>query len=158
MCSDRPNSRRTSPPSRVPSTSSSVSGITGSVTIPARRPPRLLAQRLQHRVAAGELRVEHLARDVEQRAHARVAYGVADRRAFLPGHDHVLGAEHGELLRDRGLIEIESGLELLHRALAATEDLEETDADGMGQRLEELRLEHLELGGGAGHETHEYKN
>jgi hypothetical protein len=69
----------------------------------------------------------------------------------------VLGPQHGELLRDGGLVEVEGGLELLHGALAAAKDLEKADADGVGERLEELRLEDLELVGG-GHETRLYRD
>jgi hypothetical protein len=58
-------------------------------------------------------------------------------------HD-VLGAQHGDVLGDDGLLEMEGFLELLHAVLAPDEDLANADADGMREGLEELRLERLQ--------------
>src|SRR5262249_59625646 len=91
--------------------------------------------------------VEDAPRHVEQLADERVRAGIAHRRPFLAGDGHALGPEHGELLGDRGLIEAERGLELLHAALAMTEDLEDANAKRVGERLEELGLEGLKVDG-----------
>ncbi len=91
--------------------------------------------------------VEDATRDVQQVGDQRVPQGVSDRRPlFLRGDDAAV-AQHGELLGDERLVERQGVLQLLHRASARREDLEDSDAGGMGEGAEEPRLEHLELSG-----------
>ena len=92
-----------------------------------------------------ELVVEDPARHVQKVAHQRVPDGVADGRPFLAGDHHVLRAEDGELLRHRRLVNLQRNLELLHTPVVAPKDFENADPQRVGERLEEVRLEGLEV-------------
>jgi hypothetical protein len=111
-----------------------------------RRPARFLPELAQHRLGSSQLVVEDSTGHVEEVANERIAHRVADGRAFLAGRQDVLRAEHGQLLRHGGLVEGEQGLELLDAPVAGAEDLEDPDANGMRQGLEELGLEGLKIG------------
>ena len=81
-------------------------------------------------------------------ADERIAHGVPDGRALLTGRHDVLGAQHRQLLRHGGLVEIEQRLELLDAPVAGAEDFEDPDPNRVRQGLEELGLEGLERRGG----------
>src|SRR5262249_38748267 len=104
----------------------------------------------EHGASARELVVEDAPGHIEQVADQRVANGIANGRALLARDDHVLGSQDGELLGDRGLVEPQRGLKLLDAALADAQHLEESDPDRMRERLEEIGLEALEVGGRGG--------
>ena len=112
-----------------------------STCSPARAPPPELTQ---HRLAPDELVVEHATRHLEEVRHEAVTERVAHAGADLGGGHDVLGPQNGELLRDGRLIEIEDVLQVLNAPVAGGEELENPDADGMGQGLEELGLEGLQ--------------
>src|SRR5262245_31305530 len=159
MASDRPKRARISSASRTPSRSTSASRAGGSVTIPrctARRswrsipsaPPRaaLLALQLaEHVLGALEVPAEDLPRHVEQLAHRAIAHGVAHGQAVLARFDDILGTQPRQVLGDDRLIELQRLLKLLYAAATVAQNLENANADGMPEGLEELRLQHLEL-------------
>src|SRR5438034_5687193 len=121
-------------------------------------PPRALASELaKHRLASAELVVEDPARHVEQVTHERVAQGVAHAGADLRGDHDVLRSQDRKLLRDDRLLETERVLQVLDASFTGDEDLEDPDPDRMGQRLEELGLESLEVAG-RGHPGMIYSN
>ena len=93
--------------------------------------------------------VEDPACDVEEVADQRIAQGVAHRRAFLSRADDVRAPQDGELRGHRGLVEVERGLELVHVPPARAQELEDAHAERVGEGLEEVRLEGLQLGGRA---------
>src|SRR5215470_1205297 len=159
MASERPKRVRISSASRAPSRSMSSARAAGSVTMPCCRasaswrsmrlaPPRhaLLALELaQHVLRALEVAAEDLARDIEQLAHRRVAHRVAHRHAVFSSLDDVLGSQAGQMLRDDRLVELQGLLQFLHAAAAVAEDFQDSNANGMAERLEELCFERLQL-------------
>src|SRR5437660_634267 len=164
MASERPKRARISSERRAPRRSTSASRAGGSVTTPVRRatrswrntrsaPPRhaLLALQLaQHRLRALEVAAEDAPRHVEQLADGGIPHRVVHRRAVLAGLDDTLGAEAGQVLGDDRLIEGERLLQILHAARAVAEHLEDADAGGVPERLEEVRLQALQLEAPAG--------
>ncbi len=66
--------------------------------------------------------------------------------------DDLAGAKDGEVLGDGGGVDVELGLELADGELAAAEELQDVDADGVGEGLEEVGLEEAE-GGAGGHSS-----
>src|SRR5262245_19375215 len=159
MASERPKRARISSASRAPSRSTSSVRAGGSVTRPCcmaraswrsmrSAPPchALLALQLaQHVLRALEVAAEDLACDVEQLADRGVAHRVAHRHAVFARLDHVLGAQASQMLRDDRLVELQRLLQLLHAAAAVPENLQDSNADGMAKRLEELCFERLQL-------------
>ena len=98
-----------------------------------------------------ELIAEDPARDIQKFAHLRIAQGVADGRPELVRRDDAVGPEHRELLGHDGLRDFQRMLELLHGAIAAPEDLQDANAERVGQGSKELGLERLQTpNGGAG--------
>src|SRR5947207_2745690 len=95
-------------------------------------PARLLAERAQHVLGAHQVVVED-----------------PPRRALLARADDVRAPQDGELRGHRGLVEVEHGLKLVHVPLARAQELEDPDAERVGEGLEEVRFEGLELGGRA---------
>jgi hypothetical protein len=91
--------------------------------------------------------VEDAAGRLQQGGDLRIAHPVADGRALLATAHDVLGSQDGELLGDDRLLHVERALQLEHAALAADEQLQDADPERMGQRLEELGLERLQLSG-----------
>src|SRR5690242_1337079 len=160
IASARPNRRRArASTSCRRRTTSSPPGGRGSVARPTWRileksrtsaPAGFAAQLLEHGLRADEMVVEDAAGDVEQVPDGSVADGVAHAGALLAGLDDVLGPQHRELLGHGGLVETEGLLELVHGPAAPDEDLEDPDADRVGESLEELRLEDLELPAASG--------
>src|SRR6185312_14225417 len=133
---------------------SSPPGASGSVARPTRRildrrrmsaASRLTAQLPEHCLRADEVIVEDATGHLQQIPQGGVAHGVAHRGPLLPGLDDVLGPQDRELLGDGGLVDAEGLSELVHAPLASHEHLEDPDADRVGECLEELGLEHLEL-------------
>src|SRR5262245_8690874 len=109
------------------------------------RLPPLPLQLSEHRPALREVVGEELARDAEQIADERAAQRVEGLGPLAPnGHD-VLRAQRRELLRDDGLLEAEGVLQILHRALALDEALEDADARGMRERSKEFGFDRLQL-------------
>src|SRR5262249_31080791 len=139
---------------RAISTTPASSGPSGSVTRPVLRilvksdtsaPPVLALELTQHVLRACQLVAEDAPCDREEIADQGIAQGVSDGDALLPrGHD-VIRAQHREVLRDAGLIQAHGALELLHRPGALHEELDQPDPDRMRERLEESRLERLEI-------------
>src|SRR3989441_7258823 len=144
---------------RVPRRPPSAARAGGSVTTPVRRarrswrstgsaPPRhaLLALQLaQHGLRALEVAAEDPPRHVQQLAHGRVAHRVAHRRAVSAGLDDTLRAQAGQVLGDGRLVELERLLQILHTAAAVAEGLADADTGGVPERLEEVRLQTLQL-------------
>src|SRR4029079_18178642 len=96
------------------------------------RPPLRLCdfalQFAQQPASAHEVIIEDPPGESEQVADQRIAQRVANGQSgFFRAHD-ALPAEHGQLLRDDRLIEGQGGLQLLHGAAAAYQDLENPDA------------------------------
>ena len=120
----------------------------------ARGPASSFALELaQHSAGVHQVVVEDAASDGEQVADERITERVTHRKAFLPRLHDVLIPQHGELLRNDRLAERERRLELLDRAAAMDEDLEDADARRVRQRAEELRLERLQPAGVGGRES-----
>src|SRR5262245_59075238 len=164
MCRERPKRRRIASRSSVPRRSRSMaveSTTAGSVAMPVRsavrswrsisvrsspaRAPCFALELAEHGPGADEVVVEDAPGHVEQLPDRAVADGVADGRALLAGGHDVLAAQHGELLRHRGLVDAERGLQLLHAVVAGSQDLQDADTERVSQGLEELRLEPLQL-------------
>src|SRR5687767_663617 len=159
MWREPPKRARTSRARAAPSRAISASPAGGSVTMPVRTASRswrnmrsappdaaLLALQLaQHGATAFEVPAEDAAGGVEELSDGGVAHRVTDGGAFLASLDHVLGAQDRQMLRDDRLIEGERLLQLLHALLAMAEDLENADPGGVAERLEEVRLQGLQL-------------
>src|SRR5689334_4744128 len=110
-----------------------------------RRLPAFATQLEEQAARRREIVVEDPAGDVEQVADQRIAQRVV-RGGAVPAHgDDAGAAEHGELLRDDRLAEVQQLLQLLDGAALAAEDLEQPDSDGVGERAKEAGLEELEL-------------
>src|SRR2546421_1610151 len=105
----------------------------------------LPAQRAQHRLTFREAMAEELAGDAQQVGDEAAAQRVIGQRAVLARADEVTGAQRSEVLRDRGLIELQGVPELLHGQLPRREQLENADARRMTERAKEIGLERLEL-------------
>ena len=73
-----------------------------------------------------------------------VANGVKHLIATFAGGDELLGAEDGEVLRDVGLLHAELVDEGAGGEFAVGEELEDGDAGGVGEGLEDVGLEAAE--------------
>ena len=92
-----------------------------------------------------ELIAEDSPGHIEQVADERIANGIAHADPLLSADDDIAGPQHAQLLGHDRLIDAERLLQLLDAALAPDQQFEDPDAHGMGERLEERRLEGLEL-------------
>src|SRR5262245_30108775 len=127
-------------------------GSSGSVASPTLRilpsrdtsaPSALALERAEHVLRPDELVPEDAAGDLEQVSHQRITQGVANRNPLLACRHHVVRPQHREMLGDAGLIETQKGLQFLDGAVALHQELDQPDADGMREGLEESRLERL---------------
>src|SRR5689334_20687639 len=156
MASERAKRARISAASCTPSRSMSASVGGGSVTTPLRMASRswrstsaasshtLLALQLaQHVLRAFQVPTEDLPCHVQQLADGGVAHGVAHGDAVFPGLDDVLRAQPRQVLGHDRLVELQRLLQLLDAATAVAKDLEDADAHGMAERLEELGFQGL---------------
>ena len=75
--------------------------------------------------------IEELARQPEHVGDERAREGVIGLRPFAPRHHDPPAAQEREVLRHQRLIEGETGLQVLHRALTLHELLQEADARRM---------------------------
>ena len=89
--------------------------------------------------------VENSSGRQQQVADQRIAHGVAYAGALFPAGDDVLRAQYRELLRYDGLIQLENVLKFLDAAFALEQHLEHRNADRVGQRTKEIRLEALQF-------------
>src|SRR5215470_8617345 len=113
IASARPKRRRTlASTSRPSSTTSASPGPSGSVAMPILRillngdmsaPPVLSLELAEHVLRADQLVAEDAPRHREQVADERVAQRVPDRDPLLVCRDHVVGAQHREMLGNAGL-------------------------------------------------------
>src|SRR5260370_42619836 len=147
IASARPNRRRArASTSCRRRTTLSPPGGRGSVARPTWRilenrrtltAPRLAAQLPEHGLRADKVVVEDPAGDVEQLPDCGVADGIAHNRALLAGVHDVLGPQYRELLGNRGLVDTEDFLELVHAALALDENLQDPGPDRASQSLQQ---------------------
>ena len=71
--------------------------------------------------------------DAQQVGDERIANGIAHAHALLAADHDVVGAQHAQLLRHDRLLDAERVLELLDAAFTAHQELENPDADRVGQ-------------------------
>ena len=112
---------------------------------PARR--GVVARQLtQQHLRIDEAPIQDLFRDREQVLQQRIGNRVSRCRAAPAGDDNPTRAQPRELLRHDRLIDVERPLEVLDAALGRRhQDLEQADANRVGQGPEEFRLEGLQL-------------
>jgi hypothetical protein len=89
--------------------------------------------------------VENPARHVKQIAHGLVAELVSDGEAFLSARNDVLIPEHGELLGDNRLIDVQRRLQLLHGVASTDEKFQDSDPKRVPECAKELGFERLQL-------------
>ena len=87
------------------------------------------------------MRVEVLLQQIEHLDEHRVAEGVEDLVADLAVHDDVLRSQHREVLRQVRLLDLEQFEQLARGHLTVAQGLDDGDAGGVGERLEDLGLE-----------------
>ena len=100
-----------------------------------------LLELAEHREGLVQVGEEVLPQQVEHLNQHRIADGVEDLVAGFPVHQDVLGAQHREVLRQVRLLDVEQVEQLARGQLAVAERLDDGDAGGVGQRLEDLGLE-----------------
>lgn len=97
---------------------------------------------------ADQVIVENPPRDGEEIANERISHGVAHADALFAASHDVGGAQNGKLLGDHRLIDPEGFLQFLNAFLPFDQELEDPNANGMGQSPEERSLERLQFVGG----------
>jgi len=84
--------------------------------------------------------VENLLRDIEQPENCGISYGVVNVQSFLTADHDVAGAQDGELLRERALLDLEKATKLIDANLSFAQSIQDCNPQGMRESLEELRL------------------
>ena len=99
---------------------------------------------VEHAEGLFQVRMEVGAHEGEDLADEGIADGVKHLVAVFTGRDEVLGAEHGEVLGDVGLLHLELVDEGAGGEFAIGEELEDGDAGGVGEGLEDVGFEAAE--------------
>jgi hypothetical protein len=99
---------------------------------------------VEHAEGLFEVGVEVGAHEGEDLVDEGVADGVKHLVAAFTGRDEVLGAEDGEVLGDVGLLHFELVDEGAGGEFAVGEELEDGDAGGVGEGLEDVGFEAAE--------------
>ncbi len=89
--------------------------------------------------------VQQLAGDAEEIGDQGTAQGIAGERALLADGHEVPRAQGGQMLRDHRLPELERFLQFDDGAFTFAEQLEDPDADGMGERAKQIGLDGLQF-------------
>jgi hypothetical protein len=105
----------------------------------------LALERAEHVLGPYQLIAEDSAGHGEEIGDEAVAQRVANRHPFFPGDDDLVRPQHRKMLGHARLVETERGLQLLHRTVSLDQELDDPDADRVGEGLEEAGLERLEL-------------
>src|SRR5713101_9986232 len=89
--------------------------------------------------------LEILSHQVQNSSEDRIAQGIKDLVAVLPRGHELFRAQHGQVLRNVSLLEMQSLMKSADRNFAfVAEQLNNGDARGMGQRLKNTGLEATE--------------
>jgi hypothetical protein len=109
----------------------------GAISRAARRSAQVLQQFRLSRQHPGK----DLAGNRQQLRHMRTGEGVVHGGTLLARDHQIRPAQHRQLLRQMRRLDTDLGQHLRHRMLAFAQQLQHTDAGGMPQRFEELRLQ-----------------
>ena len=101
---------------------------------------RSFFQLRKHVLDTHEMVIENFHGNVEHAKDCLVGHGVEDARSILPAHHDAATPQHRKLLRDRGLLDTQSTAQLVDRNFATPECVQNTNAQRVGERLEELGL------------------
>ena len=102
---------------------------------------RALALRFEVRALLAQEPVAKITRGIEEIPEPLVRDAIADEKPLATGDDEPLAAQRGEVLRNRGLAEVEHLLELDDGFFTLAKGIEKADPRGMRERFKEIRLE-----------------
>src|SRR4051794_35499403 len=150
-CSHRPARSRpdtaasTPPAASVPAPARAISSLAATSAPASRARPRR-GERLAGKVAEEQLPLLEIRRDdrlrqLEQLQRPLVLDAVVDARPLASALNQPLLAQQREVLRRCAGVELERRLQVAHRTLALTQELQQADPHGMPEHAEELRLQ-----------------
>src|SRR5258708_15510816 len=100
-----------------------------------------LIELLQNFLRANQLVIEYLAGDIQQLKDHLIADGVVDGGTLFARINDIPGPQAGKLLRNGGLIGANRHLQFIYAFRASSQLIEDGEAGGMRQYLEELGFE-----------------
>jgi hypothetical protein len=109
----------------------------------------LLTELAQQVLSPEQLIIEDPACHSQKIGHQRIANTIPHADAFLSANDDAVRPQNTQLLRHHGLLEGERLLQFLHTPVTPDENLENPDANRVGECLEERRFEGLQISRGA---------
>jgi hypothetical protein len=100
---------------------------------------------LEQVLSSDEVIVEDAPRDVQQLTNEWIDHGVSHAHSDLASGDHIVRAQHGELLRHDRLADLQRVLKFLDGSILTNQQLENLNTNGMRQSLEKCCLERLQF-------------